>query len=84
MHASSSAVFPLPGPPRMTTLPGGSMAASPAGGPSGRATGPAPGSAPVTVAAAGAESAAGASAADRPPGGWFGVGTLGRFMLRAS
>jgi hypothetical protein len=38
----------------------------------------------VTVAAAGAESAAGASAADRPPGGWFGVGTLGRFMLRAS
>jgi hypothetical protein len=82
MLASSSAVFPLPGPPRMTTLPGGSMAASSAGGPSGRATGPAPGSAPVTVPAG--AGAATAWSADRPPGGWFEVGTLGRFMLRAS
>ena len=82
MLASSSAVFPLPGPPRMTTLPGGSMAASSAGGPSGRATGPAPGSAPVTVPAGAGPAAAGS--ADRPLGGWFGVGTLGRFMMRAS
>ena len=43
MVASSRAVLPLPGPPRMTTLPGGSIAASSPGGPSGSPTGPAPG-----------------------------------------
>ena len=87
MVASSRAVLPLPGPPRMTTLPGGSVAASSAGGPSGSATGPGPGSALMTDPAAGAASeAAGAAgvAPGRPLGGWSGVGALGRFIMRAS
>ena len=39
----------------------------------------------MTVPAAGAARAGGGGgSADRPLGGWFGVGTLGRFMMRAS
>jgi hypothetical protein len=81
--ASSRAVLPLPGPPTMTTFPGGSMAASSPGDPSGRTTAPAEDAAPAAGAAIGV--GAGPSApAEEAAGGWFGVGRLGRFMMRAS
>ena len=54
------------------------------GGPSGSPTGPGPGSAPMTDPAAGAAPEATGAPLGRPLGGWFGVGTLGRFMMRAS
>jgi hypothetical protein len=38
----------------------------------------------MTAPAAGAVAEEASSALGRPPGGWFGVGTLGRFMMRAS
>ena len=84
MVASSRAVLPLPGPPRMTTFPGGSMAASSTGRPVGEAHRPRPGRAPMTDPAAGAVPEVAGAALGRPLGGWFGVGTLGRFMMRAS
>jgi hypothetical protein len=38
----------------------------------------------MTAPAADAVPEAAGSALGRPPGGWFGLDTLGRFMMRAS